>query len=142
MNWKFIFLLPVLTIALMGQSCPEQDTSVRSLLGNACPAVNVAYEHYVAARDLVSKKTQDRVELVKSQFDRLCANPESATTVTVLASASAAFLAIRAAIAEGRSANATSSTFSHTYAYHLNELEGMTNRAEKALEYNFNAMRR
>lgn len=102
MNIKMFLALPVLAIALMGQTCVAQDEQVRSILATTCPAVDVAYSHYLAVQTVVSKGVSDKIELTKSVSDRFCANPSTATTTSVLANAAAAYLAVRQAIAEAR----------------------------------------
>lgn len=102
MNMKMLWVLPVLALALMGQACPAQDTQVRNILTTTCPAIDVAYQHYVAVSESVSASTRARVEQFKGISDRFCANPAEATTISVLANASAAYLAVRQAIAEAR----------------------------------------
>lgn len=99
---SILYALPVLALALMGQACPAQDQQVRNLLSVTCPAVDVAYQHYVAVKSVVSVRVQGNVELFKRTNDRFCADPSTATTISVLANASAAYLAIREAIAQAR----------------------------------------
>lgn len=93
----------VLIFGLLGLvGCQAQDENVRKVLNSVCPSVNVAYAHYQAVSVLVSERTQSRVEMAKMQADMLCAGRETATTVTILATGSAVYLAVRDAIKEAR----------------------------------------
>lgn len=101
---KMFLLLPVLAIALMGQACPAQDKQVRSLLSAVCPAIEVAYDHYIAiaTTGVISASIRNNIELGKQKSDRFCASPQTATTTSVLANAAMVYNEVRKALAEAR----------------------------------------
>lgn len=115
----------ILVTALVVMGCTAQDAQVRSVLNSTCPAVNVAYAHYQAVSTLVSARTQARVELAKQQADSLCANRETATTVSVLATGAVVYASVRDALKEAKANGA-----SVGYKGDLRKLESMMRRLQ------------
>lgn len=102
-----IFSLPVLALALMGQSCPNQDAQIRNALATWCPAIDTADAHYQAVKVYVSVRTQAKVDAVVGQFKLICAGQATATTVTILAQGAVAAHVIADALKEARNKNAS-----------------------------------
>lgn len=104
------YLLAMFAVAFLATGCVQNQEAanarLRSVLAETCPAVDVAYEYYRALTDVISARTQQRVELAKAQVDRLCASPSTATVTTTLTSGAAAYLAISAAVKEARASGA------------------------------------
>lgn len=123
-----MFRTPLIAVAacLALAGCTAQDTQVRSVLATMCPSATVAYAHFDAIRASVSVNTQNRVELVKAQADRLCASPGSATTITILAAGSEVYLAVRQALREAKASGSAVG-----YSGHINKLEGLLEKARQ-----------
>lgn len=126
---KAVLAVPIFGILLMGQACPDGDAQVRSVLGTVCPSVTVAYAHFDAIRAAVSANTQNRVELVKAQADRLCASPGSATTITILAAGSEVYLAVRQALREAKASGSAVG-----YSKDIKGLEGLLDKARRSMQ--------
>lgn len=102
---KYVGLLMALTLPLMAAKCDEQ---LRSVLTQTCDGLNVAYAHYDALVDggVISTSRQAKIAVVRQQTDALCANPGSATTVSVTAIAARAYVQLSAAFREAGNAPA------------------------------------
>jgi hypothetical protein len=97
---KTLFTVLALTSATMLAACND---NLRSTLVQTCDGLAVAYAHYdaVEATGAVSASTVRKVALARRQTDRVCDNPASATTISVTAAASSAYIALNAAFREG-----------------------------------------
>jgi hypothetical protein len=122
---KLLLALPVLAVALMGASC---DAKLQNVLVQTCDGLKIAYAHYdaVAESGVLSARVIQRVAVVRQQTDALCANPGSATTVTVTAIAAKAYLALNAAFREG--GNTKEARLGYT------KVQGLRTLLEKAKE--------
>jgi ABC-type proline/glycine betaine transport system permease subunit len=86
---------------LMLAGCQETDAQVQAALTANCPAVNQTYAIFATMAEAgVSSKTLNTINSTKATFDSLCANPETATTLSVVAAATATMIALRKGIAE------------------------------------------
>lgn len=118
---------------LVGCNYQAADENVRAVLIANCPAVEQNYAVFaaVASSGVVSERTINKVNLVKSQFDALCANPETATVVSVVATASAAYVAIRNGLQEAKSRGADVG-----YPAQMRQLRGALAKMKQGLNRN------
>lgn len=104
MKLKDIGLASFAVIAIVGlaflSGCQDQ---LRANLVKTCSALADAYAHYdaVVEAGAVSERTKARVAFVRRQTDDLCTSPETATTLTITATAARAYVALNAAFKEG-----------------------------------------
>lgn len=122
---KQIATMLALALPIMGATCQDQ---LRSVLTQTCDGLAVAYAHYdaVAESGVVSAFNMARVAAVRQQSDYLCANPASATTVSVTAVAAKAYVALNAAFKQGGSLSDAKAGYSK-----VQDLKGLLDKARR-----------
>lgn len=124
---NLVFLLPVMALALMGQSCPAQDVQVRNALAEWCPAVDVAYAYYTPLKRFVPVSYQRPAETAFAELQLLCDGRETATALVVITKGTFAAEKIYDAIQAARRNGA-----SVAYQGNIKALEGMMDKIRQA----------
>ena len=114
---------------LMLAGCQETDAELREVLAANCPAVTKTYGVFAPLAGLVSAETAKYVNFTKSTFDGLCANPETATVLTVVAAATTAMDALRRGIKEAEANGADVG-----YPVEMRQLRSTLSKMQKELD--------
>jgi hypothetical protein len=114
---------------LMGASCEETDAELRAVLSANCPAVTKTYAVFAPLAGLASDATVNYINFTKSTLDSICADPENATTLTVVTAATTAMVALRKGIAEAEANGADVG-----YPVETRQLKSTLSRMQKELD--------
>jgi hypothetical protein len=118
-------------LILAGCNPQAADENVRSVLRTSCPSAATAFSYYdaIASSGALSQRTMNRVELARNTMNGFCANPETATVASVLATGAAAYLAVQAALKEARANGAAVG-----YSGEIRRLDGIMSKLKTELD--------
>lgn len=98
--WKTTATLIALSLPLMAAKCDEQLSAIAV---KTCSALDTIYAHYdeVKADGVIPVRYTSRVDAVRVQTNKLCANPAGVNTIVLAGVAGEAYIALRAAFRSG-----------------------------------------
>lgn len=95
---KLIVMFVAAALALAGCTTVEKlDTAIQKNIGQFCAGASQTQAVYLASIDLIPASARARVEQTYATVERICAEPEKASTVTITAAVAAHLAAIKAA---------------------------------------------
>lgn len=98
--WKKSLTILALSLPLIAAKCDEQLSAIAV---KTCAALDTIYSHYdqVKADGVIPVRYTSRVDAVRVQTDKLCANPAGVNTIVLAGVAGEAYIALRAAFRAG-----------------------------------------